>query len=427
MNRVAFRLGQDVAHDAGAFQELSPQLVSSQGLLWNFGRGLSRSADDPAAMWDALIAQFAETPEPSCNTQVLCGFLEGLSSRDRALANALLDQAVTQKALAAWFPELQRGITVDEQGLQRLHQSLTLNKAPMWRFRYLAMGRATDSIAGPDLKALIVAMASKPDGGLDAATEILYMRLFSDRQEKRTIDPALIEAGRELVAAFEFTNGRQEGDRRIPSLVKACLSGADGAKGVEALCRKLKDAVAKHEASAFAHHKLLNSLFKAQPSVALQAFFGGDGPDQNRGCQIILEVSHHHANPLDFVPLDVVVAWSERDPGERFPVMARVVTLFNQVGGQIEWSVAALAILDRAPDRPAVLKRFVRRLRPMTWSGSLAAAMETRLPLLRKLETHEDLEIAAFAKSDVAHLTKEIELQREQETRNDKENDERFE
>jgi hypothetical protein len=187
--------------------------------------------------------------------------------------------------------------------------------------------------------------------------------------------------------------------------------------------------MAKHETSAFAHDKLLNSLFKAQPSVALEAFFGGDGAGQNSGCQIVLEVSHHHANPLDFVPLDFLIAWCERNPGERFPVMARVITLFigNREGGQLEWSAAALAILDKAPDRPAVLKRFVRRLRPMTWSGSLAAAMETRLPLLRKLETHEDPDIAAFAKFDVAHLTKEIELQREQETRNDKENDERFE
>jgi hypothetical protein len=53
--------------------------------------------------------------------------------------------------------------------------------------------------------------------------------------------------------------------------------------------------------------------------------------------------------------------------------------------------------------------------------------METRLPLLRKLETHTDADLAAFAKSEGACLRKEIEREREWETSRDKANDERFE
>jgi hypothetical protein len=256
------------------------------------------------------------------------------------------------------------------------------------------------------------------------------MRFFSDRHEKRPLDPALIESGRELIGMFDLVTGRQKGDHRIGSIIKLCLSGADGAKGVEGLCRKLKIAVASREIYGFSHHELLKSMFKAHPDVALNELFGGDEADRKLGCQIIMDVSHHHANPLVCVSSDVLVAWCERKPSERYPLMAGVVPVFEGQQDQplpLGWSAAALAILDKAPDRVAALRQFVFRFRPRTWSGSRAAVMETRLPLLRQLETHADAEVAAFAKADGLRLWKEIDQERARETRDDKESDERFE
>jgi hypothetical protein len=428
-NHAAVTLGQDTARDAAAFQALLPELVSEQGLLWKFGYGLATTADDPAGMWVALVAQFAATPERNRYSHVFCGFLESLSTRDAKLANTLLDRAVTQEELAAWFPKLQRAILIDKQGVERLREALTLNRVPMYRYRYLALGRAVDPIAGPDLKSLLVAMASKPDGGFDAAVEILHMRLFSDRQDKKTPDPALIETGRELLAVFEFKKGRQDEDRRVGSLIKACLTGADGAKGVKAICGKLKKAIASNDTYAFAQSELLKSLFKAQPEAALDAFFGGSEADCKIGREIILDASHHHTNPLEFVPPELLTAWCDGKPDERYPLLAQVVPLYKgkEDAAPLDWNAGALAILDKAPDRIAVLRRFVCRFRPMRWSGSRAVAMASRLPLLAQLETHADPAIADFAKSDGARLRKEIENERGRETKDDKANDERFE
>jgi hypothetical protein len=346
------------------------------------------------------------------------------------LAGTLLDQAVTHEALAGWFPELQCAIVIDGRGVKRLLQSLTLNVVPMYRYRYLAMGRAAAPIAGPDLKDLLIALAAKPNGGFDSAIEILYMRFFSDWQEKRPLDPTLIQVGRELIAMFDLTTGRQERDHRIGSIIKACLTGADDAKGIEALCRKLKKAVASREVYAFSQDELLKSLFKAHPAVALDELLGGDDAERKLGCEIIRDVSHHHLNPLALVPLDVLVTWCDRKPNDRYPLMASVIPVFEGKQDQpspLGWSAAALAILDKAPDRAAALRQFVCRFRPRSWSGSRAAAMETRLPLLRQLETHADADVATFAKVDGARLRKEIDQERERETKDDKANDERFE
>jgi hypothetical protein len=139
LNRLAVNLGRDTAHDPHALQELLPELVGSYGAAqWNFGTGLATSADDPEAMWIDMVAQFAATPERNRNAQVLRGFLEGLSNRNIELMNSLLDQAVTHETLAAWFAELQCAVAIDNRSVERLRQSLTLDKVPMFQYRYLA-------------------------------------------------------------------------------------------------------------------------------------------------------------------------------------------------------------------------------------------------------------------------------------------------
>jgi hypothetical protein len=431
LNSIAIELGNDVAHETAAFQELLPELTSVYGVaLWSFGKGLAASADDPKAMWTSIVRQFASTPTANRNTQLLCGFLEGLSKRDMELANNFLDQAVTLEGLAAWFPELQCAIAIDGRGVKRLQQSLKLNVVAMFRYRYLAMGRVADPITGPNLKELLVMMASKPDGGLDSAIEILYMRFFSDEQQQKPVDPALIEAGRELIAMLDLTKVHRQRDHRIGLIIKLCLTDADGAKGVEALCRKLKNAIAAREIYAFSLHDLLENLFKAHPRVALDELLGGDDADRKLGYEIITDVSHHHANPLVFVPLDELLAWCERKPSERYPLLARVLPMFDGKRDQsspLAWSAAALAILDKAPDRVAALRQFVFRFRPRSWSGSRAAVLEARLPLLLQLETHADPDVVTFAKADGARLRKEVDRERERETKDDQAHDERFE
>jgi hypothetical protein len=429
INRIAASLGKDVAHDPKVMKALLPELMTAQGRLWSFGRGLAADADDPRAMWNALIAQFAATtPESRRNTQVLGGYLDGLSKRDPALLNDLLDDAAINDGLAAWFPELQAAVVIDARGAARLQQSLSSGTVPLERFRVLAWGRASDPISGPDLKSLLVALGATPPGW-DVAIEILYMRLFSDRQEKKSLHPALIETGRHLLKAIQFKKSKRNGDHRIGSLIKVCLTGPEGAEVVRSICDRFKEAVASGEIYSFEHDHLLQSIFKAQPSVALDAFLGGDAADQKRGCKIICEASRNHANPLDFVPLNDLVTWCSHDPSQRFPLVARAVTLFkgNPDQSTPDWTETVLALIDKAPDRVAVLKQLARRLRPMSWSGSRAVAMEMRLPLLQKLASYADPAVAEFARAEEVRLKAEVELEKQHENRDDKERDERFE
>lgn len=427
IDQVSTSLGRAAAHDEDVMQAVLPDLTAGQGRLWSFGRGLALGSDDPRVLWDSLVAQFADTPPARRNTQVLCGYLEGLIRRDAVLANELLDDALTSDALVPWFPELQTGVPVDERGAKRLLQSLTSGMAPLQRFRVLAWGKAADPISGPALKTLLLALAST-EPGWDIAIEILYMRLFSDRQDKKAFDPALREARRELLKAFQFQHNPNR-DHRFESLIEVCLTGPDGAEGVKTLCQRFKDAVTNRETYAFENEHLLTGMCKAQPFAALDMLFGGGEANQKRGCQLIAEASHHHPNPLDSVPLADLISWCSAEADNRFPVMARAINPFkgSQEQAPVDWSDGALALLEKAPDRIAVLRPFVHRLRPVTWNGSRAVAMQMCLPLLEKLKQYPDAAVVEFAIAEEQRLRDEIEREKQYENRDDRERDERFE
>jgi hypothetical protein len=167
----------------------------------------------------------------------------------------------------------------------------------------------------------------------------------------------------------------------------------------------------------------------AQPVAMLDALFAGSAAEQKIGLEIMHDVTNmDKANPVDAVPQEQLLAWCERHRAERYPVAASVVTLFRQESRKpLQWSDTAQALLRRAPDPVAVLKRYVARFRPGSWSGSLAAAMEAPLTPLRGLEEDQNRAIAEFAKAEALRLRQEIERIRQRETEDDKQSDERFE
>jgi hypothetical protein len=96
-------------------------------------------------------------------------------------------------------------------------------------------------------------------------------------------------------------------------------------------------------------------------------------------------------------------------------------------GAVAQWTPAASALLEEAPDRVSVLERFLKRFYPMSWSGSLAAILSARAELLRGLAEHPDRRLAEHAMRAHEHLQGAIAIERQQETLFDQLRDERFE
>jgi hypothetical protein len=422
-------LGRDVAADDEAFKTLLPDLMGGDGKIVGFGRGMALAAETPREMWRAMVAQVAATRKPSVG--LLGGFLEGLQKRDGALANALLDEALEAPTLAEWLPVLQAFTVIDDKGLARLHRALELGRAPIVAYYNLAYGRASDGIPGPEFKHLVLAINAKPRGN-PVAMEILSMRLHSDGTNKKPSVPEVADAGRALLAAYEFQrtgNRAQREDYELGVIVCASLAGDDGKPIARQLCRGLLAAAASHSVSAAESDDLMKGLFQVHPTDVLDELASGDKKAQSRSVALIAEFTRSHKSPMDAVPDATVLAWCDRDPQARYPFAAAIAPLFNQTDDEnpLGWKSIARALLLNAPDKEAVFKEIASRLFPTGGVGSLSSQYESRLKLLDQLDLSDMPMLAGPLEKAKGALKEEVETWRRRETERDRARSGRFE
>lgn len=253
---LAKDLGIAVASADAAFEELLPELVVNRGRVWNLGQGLAIGATDPEQVFNRLASAFASANEKTRQPLVLCGFLHELRETNPILTTALLDRAVDDPTLGVFYPYLQVAMNLEAADVARLKHSLKLAKAPATMYQCLSGGRATDPILPADLRDIVLSIAAMPSG-YDVAIEILFMRLFSDRDRADEVAPELVEAAVYLLQHLSFSGKSDREDHRLGDLAKSCLRGAAGAVVTTELCARLKDAARRYDTNAGYHDDLL--------------------------------------------------------------------------------------------------------------------------------------------------------------------------
>ena len=426
---MARELGRAVAMDREALAALLPELVvGNTGQLWSFGAGLAEGAGEARAMWNQLVAQLAATPRNTQNVQVIRGFLNALNAKEPALAGVFLDEAVEDEALGFWYPLLQTAVGLDKSGVGRLVRSLKEGKAETRIYRNLVAGGVTHQVSGADFNNLLMRIAAEPDG-LDVAIEILCMRLAFDEGRKNSSPSELVDVGCELMRRITFTRRNAPDDYRLGTVAKHCLVGEKGAATAQEICRNLRAAVSKSETYAFYHADLLQILFSVQPLAALEGLCGGNQSDLDLGVSILDQAAQLRRNPFDAIPEDALLTWCDQLPEIRYPATAAGVTAFQWSGeaGHPQWSGIARKLLDRAPDRVAVLKEFVRKFSPTAWTGSRAVIVQANTGLLDELAAYADPALAEFIAKEKVRLSQVVEEERTMQLLIDRERDERFE
>jgi hypothetical protein len=403
-------------------------LVSRNGHLWHFGRGLAIGAEDARESWNQLVSQWASTALDQRNVQVLRGFLEGLNERTAELSNALLDEALDDEILGPLFPILQTAFAIDQRGADRLKRSLTLGMADSWAYHSMIFGGVTGLISGQDLRELVLGIAAKADG-FYVAIEILYMRFHFDKDRKQEHAPETLTAGRELISQISFAQNNDREDYRVAKIITCCLTSEGGAAIARETIRKLKDSAVNFETSAYHYDDSLAALCRVQPAATLDALFSGDTTELKYGVRMINEVRKVKKNPLEAVNEDQLLQWCDQDPNTRYPAIAACTNFSRRTdqNASPQWTNIALRLIDKAPDRVEVLKTFTWQFRPMRWSGSRATIMESNLKLLDELTVYPDATFAEFVSEERVRLGREIEAERRRETITDREQDERFE
>jgi hypothetical protein len=399
VQEMAHDLGKAVAVDQGTFTELLPELIGGRSQqLWIFGGGLAEGTKEPHAIWNQLVTHLAAAPTDKRNPHMFCGFLNALYATNPNLVNALLDNALENETLAPWYPVLQTSVGLDKKGVDRLMRSLELGKAWIGTYRSLVGGGVTHQISGRGFNNLLLRIAEKP-GGLDIAIEILCMRLSFEEGRRQSSISEIIDIGCELMRQLGFAKKRDVGSEyRLGIIARYCLVGEKGAATVREICHNLKEAVSKSETYAFYQQELLQALLGAQPLAALEALCGDNAADLKLGVGILDEVGQLRRNAFDAIPEANLLSWCDRQPETRYPAVAAGITTFQPSSdtGSPQWTSTALKLLDKAPDRVEVLKKFIAQFSPTGWVGSHAAIVESNARLLMLIRLFQQAPISSI-------------------------------
>ena len=132
---------------------------------------------------------------------------------------------------------------------------------------------------------------------------------------------------------------------------------------------------------------------------------------------------------FDNVPEQILIEWCEQDRDIRYPLMASAIFPFKaEPNTEIRhWTKVALGLLEQAPDRIEVLKRYIERFQPMGWSGSQVPPWEANVKLLDSLTDYPDPNIVAFAAAEKTRLLSALDLVRQREASEERLENERFE
>ncbi|MGO8910191.1 MAG: hypothetical protein ACLQDM_12855 [Bradyrhizobium sp.] len=414
LHNTAYELGMSVAADSGALTELLPGLVRTRSdQIWSFGRGLAQGADHPAKIWTQLVAQLQPFPAEGANLGVFRGFLNGLHQKNAALAEAMLDDAIHDDALAQWYPALETAIgEINEHGLRRLLRSLERGKAPIDNYRFLEGGRVTDGLSGPDVKTLLLRISDHRDG-IYVAVEILYMRLFSDQGGISSDE--FVEIGCELMLRLDVTRNTDPNfAQRLQIVGRHCLLGDNGAATVREVCTKLRNAISRSEASAYGHREFLQILFNAQPLAVLRSLCAGDDAAMVKiGVRVLENADLLHPHSFDVIPEEELLRWCDELPDVRYPIAAAGIAAIRHDTDGPHWADIARKILEKSRDRVQVLKKFIRQFSLPGWDMSRAAEVQSNLRLLDDMAAYSDPALVEFAGEEKARLSQVITAVRE--------------
>jgi hypothetical protein len=229
-----------------------------------------------------------------------------------------------------------------------------------------------------------------------------------------------VSLGRNLLRCANFSKKRTLGNHGLPMITRICCAGSDGEATAREICNNIHDTMEGHYGSYRDFNSVLNVLLDIQPAVVLDVFFLSKKPLPNRW-QFDAELGF--SNPFEIMDSTVLHQWADQNPPTRYTSLGRFISMFRRKSDDEDYGISPLflATLNRAPDKRAFLGDFLSRLRPGSWSGSLADILVRRKAQVLMFRENSHADVRQWVDELLPELDRWIEdergLEREDEKR----------
>jgi hypothetical protein len=423
-------LGKAAAQDEEVLADLAPFVSSSNtnNKVGTFGVGVGQASVSARGILDRLRPLVEHPPADGFDLQFICGLINGWNQAKPEEVAVFLDEAVEDDVWGPLFPNLQFAVELDQPGYSRLIKSLELGQASCLKYTNLGCGRRTDPLTITQIAALLSLLATRPDGGLHAAIDVLYMVIHCTDTKNEQYKTELRTYCLKFVGELDWSLIDLTNENFVHHLERVIEFALDSSKPHEAATKTLNRLIQQERAGKRTFPRRLGNVllpfFKKCPVETLDAVYTKD-EDTALVRMLTIRLDRHGDTAIGVVPEESLLEWCKVSPEDRCVFAAQTCKLFERPNpgkssdeAVIGISSTARNLLALAPDKTKVLETLVSRFHPNSWSGSLAAIMRQRLQHLDQLNPTGDSELMPLIEEMKARLSKilESEEQREQES-----------
>lgn len=417
-------LGRELAANLEVLRVVGRDVLEAEGgSFFPLGTGLAQGAAAPIEVWDVLREIHLADPSRTRQSSVLSGFIQQLDTSEAALAEEIRTECRATPALRQEYAIfLPRG-PLSPRELENVIEIAGEAATATWQLADISW-REERELNDENRIRLLRSVLSKP-GGPGQVVDALSMLQYVERDVRDHWPEDLREIGFDAITAIisaEQINSTI--DDRIARALIACLRGDDG-RGAIRVAEAILARAARRYGSTHDVERTLVALAEQSPEVFLDTVFSDDA-----GGRTIRFADGRRPGPLSHVPSQALVAWCQQNSGR----WARVATWLSPFSrgiddegetGQI--SPLAREFLEAAPNPEAVIEAFLENIAPMSWSGSRASIMESRLEAIEALHDLPGREVGHALSRLTPGVRSRISQIRMAEREDSRQSDERFE
>lgn len=428
-------LGRQLAADPSLLTLLLPELLSSDVYVQavSIGQGVASASADGAALMEEIRAYASSVADlKSMSHLFVSGLFTGWAERDPVLLYRLLDQAVEDPILGSWFPRLQCGMPLGEEGVGRMMASIAAARAPIVSYSCLSNGRILDAVPAADVVQILDALAGRSMDGLRVVIDILQVVVYCS--SRRSQDETVLLAGfcNRLLVDFDWPvagNLNDQLDHEIAVLIgfvaKQSASFEEVANLLDRVvaCSDTRSRYAGEGVATCLAPLLRRYPFQVLDNLLRQRAIPGW---QNSVDNVVLDSwrvdSSGEARPV--MNADELIGWCARDPVERVAFGVQIGPLEPPAEG--EHSVVE-RLYELAPSKTEFIEELTARCLRGGSSSEAISSLRAGIRILGEIGVTLGSTDAIACASAVENLQKSLDWWNEMIGRTGRERDEGFE
>jgi hypothetical protein len=399
----AIELGKSATLESDLLPTLLTDLLQkdTNSKVYQFGVGVGKNHKSCHELLNQAKDLIKNGNKNQFNLMFIRGVIYGWYNVKPDEVSKFLDDAISDDVWGERFPELQTQVFLDDYAHARLMKSLELGLAPIRQYINLAYVSVIDSLSISKICSLISAIDKMPDNGAHVALDLLYMVVYSAKEKSEEYRTELIKFCIKFLQEFnwaKFDHSNDNESLHLGTVLEYALESNASEKDVSIILQKLVD-IKKIKEIGYSYRKgdLLKPFFRLHPKLTLDTIYF---PDNDGNYYAVLNMlSNWCIDPIDkgltTISSDAFLEWCEISPSDRFVFAAYTCQLFEKsvdTEGHANLNLSNIAkkVFNKAEDKEKVLKIFVDRFYPSSWSGSLANVLRDRQPLIDQLDITDD-------------------------------------